>query len=222
MSLALQQLGFLQREAGDLQARGRDAEARGRREPRRHERRRAPRRLPERVGPPARGGGRAARVRRARRARPRRPHGPGRGPRPARTDPRSGRHLREGARPSTPRTPRPRPTSGTVYLLARDYPRARVFMEEALALDPDVARAHNALGVIAAETGQQRRGDPALEARGRAQSARVGHALQPGQAAPPSGPARPRPGRTSRASSGARRRLSTAETWRRSGQWFGE
>jgi arylsulfatase A-like enzyme/Tfp pilus assembly protein PilF len=42
---------------------------------------------------------------------------------------------------------------GTVYLLVRDYPRARATMEEALALDPDVSRAHNALGVIAAETG---------------------------------------------------------------------
>jgi arylsulfatase A-like enzyme/Tfp pilus assembly protein PilF len=41
---------------------------------------------------------------------------------------------------------------GTVYLLVRDYPRARAIMQEALALDPDVSRAHNALGVIAAET----------------------------------------------------------------------
>ena len=42
---------------------------------------------------------------------------------------------------------------GTVYLMSRDYSRARILMNEALALDPDVARAHNALGVIAAETG---------------------------------------------------------------------
>ena len=42
---------------------------------------------------------------------------------------------------------------GTVYLLVRDYPRARAIMEEALVLDPNVSRAHNALGVIAAETG---------------------------------------------------------------------
>jgi len=42
---------------------------------------------------------------------------------------------------------------GTVYLTINDYPRARTLMEEALALDPDVSRAHNALGVIAAETG---------------------------------------------------------------------
>ncbi len=43
---------------------------------------------------------------------------------------------------------------GTVSLAINDYPRARAILEEALALDPDVSRAHNALGVIAAETGQ--------------------------------------------------------------------
>jgi len=43
---------------------------------------------------------------------------------------------------------------GTVYLMTRDYPRARALMEEALALDPEVSRAHNALGVIAFETGR--------------------------------------------------------------------
>ncbi|HEV7501901.1 MAG TPA: sulfatase-like hydrolase/transferase, partial [Vicinamibacteria bacterium] len=42
---------------------------------------------------------------------------------------------------------------GTVSLGVRDYARARALLEEALALDPDVSRAHNALGVIAAETG---------------------------------------------------------------------
>src|SRR6185295_223202 len=42
---------------------------------------------------------------------------------------------------------------GTVYLLVRDYARARAVMEEALVLDPNVSRAHNALGVIAADTG---------------------------------------------------------------------
>ena len=42
---------------------------------------------------------------------------------------------------------------GTVSLAVNDYPRARAILEEALALDPDVSRAHNALGVIAAETG---------------------------------------------------------------------
>jgi arylsulfatase A-like enzyme/tetratricopeptide (TPR) repeat protein len=42
---------------------------------------------------------------------------------------------------------------GTVSLGVNDYPRARAILEESLALDPDVSRAHNALGVIAAETG---------------------------------------------------------------------
>ena len=49
---------------------------------------------------------------------------------------------------------------GTVFLLVRDYPRAQATMRDALALDPDVSRAHNALGVIAAETG---RADEAIE-----------------------------------------------------------
>ena len=42
---------------------------------------------------------------------------------------------------------------GTVYLLTRNHTRARQVMEEALRLDDNVARAHNALGVIAFETG---------------------------------------------------------------------
>jgi tetratricopeptide (TPR) repeat protein len=42
---------------------------------------------------------------------------------------------------------------GTVSMGVRDYARARTILEESLALDPDVSRAHNALGVIAAETG---------------------------------------------------------------------
>jgi arylsulfatase A-like enzyme/Tfp pilus assembly protein PilF len=41
----------------------------------------------------------------------------------------------------------------TVHLAAREYGRARELLEGALALNPRVARAHNALGVIAAETG---------------------------------------------------------------------
>ena len=49
---------------------------------------------------------------------------------------------------------------GTVYLLVRDYPKARAVMEEALALEPDASRAHNALGVIAWETGHP---DEAIE-----------------------------------------------------------
>src|SRR5262249_39667520 len=49
---------------------------------------------------------------------------------------------------------------GTVYLGIRDYARARTILAESLALDPDVSRAHNALGVIAAETG---RPDEAIE-----------------------------------------------------------
>jgi Flp pilus assembly protein TadD len=44
---------------------------------------------------------------------------------------------------------------GTVYLLTRDHSRARQLMEESLRLDPDVSRAHNALGVIAFETGHK-------------------------------------------------------------------
>jgi Tfp pilus assembly protein PilF len=42
---------------------------------------------------------------------------------------------------------------GIAYLTVRDYPRARAALSESLALDPDVSLAHNALGVIAAETG---------------------------------------------------------------------
>ncbi|PYQ49939.1 MAG: hypothetical protein DMF78_16965 [Acidobacteria bacterium] len=49
---------------------------------------------------------------------------------------------------------------GTAYLAVRDYARARTFLEQALALDPDVSQAHNALGVIAAETGHA---DDAIE-----------------------------------------------------------
>jgi Flp pilus assembly protein TadD len=43
---------------------------------------------------------------------------------------------------------------GTVYLTIRDYAKARAVLEASLVLDPDVSRAHNALGVIAAETGR--------------------------------------------------------------------
>ena len=42
---------------------------------------------------------------------------------------------------------------GTVHLMARDFPRARSAFEAALALNAGLARAHNSLGVIAAETG---------------------------------------------------------------------
>jgi tetratricopeptide (TPR) repeat protein len=49
---------------------------------------------------------------------------------------------------------------GTVHLGAREYARARPALEAALALDPDLPRAHNALGVIEAETG---RPDAAIE-----------------------------------------------------------
>jgi tetratricopeptide (TPR) repeat protein len=42
---------------------------------------------------------------------------------------------------------------GTVHLGARDYPRAREAFLAALALGPGLARTHNALGVLAAETG---------------------------------------------------------------------
>ena len=42
---------------------------------------------------------------------------------------------------------------GTVHLMARDYPRARQALEAALERSPRLARAHNALGVVEAETG---------------------------------------------------------------------
>jgi len=48
----------------------------------------------------------------------------------------------------------------TVHLAARDYARARESLDAALELNPRVARAHNALGVIAAETGHP---DEAIE-----------------------------------------------------------
>lgn len=43
---------------------------------------------------------------------------------------------------------------GTVYLMTKNYGRAEALMREALVLDPQVSRAHNALGVIAFETGR--------------------------------------------------------------------
>jgi choline-sulfatase len=43
---------------------------------------------------------------------------------------------------------------GTVHLGAREYAPARAALDAALALNPDLARAHNALGVIEAETGR--------------------------------------------------------------------
>jgi Flp pilus assembly protein TadD len=49
---------------------------------------------------------------------------------------------------------------GIAYLTVRDYPRARAALKASLALDPDVSLAHNALGVIAAETGHP---DEAIE-----------------------------------------------------------
>lgn len=52
---------------------------------------------------------------------------------------------------------------GTVHLGAREYVPARAAFEAALALDPDLPRAHNALGVIEAETG---RPDAAIEVGG--------------------------------------------------------
>src|SRR5262249_28461574 len=42
---------------------------------------------------------------------------------------------------------------GNVHLAARQYPPAREAFEEALARQGDLARAHNGLGVLAAETG---------------------------------------------------------------------
>ena len=49
---------------------------------------------------------------------------------------------------------------GTVFLGVRDYRRARAVLAESIALDPDVSLAHNALGVVAAETGNP---DEAIE-----------------------------------------------------------
>jgi tetratricopeptide (TPR) repeat protein len=43
---------------------------------------------------------------------------------------------------------------GTVHLGAREYAPARAAFEAALALNPSLARAHNGLGVIEAETGR--------------------------------------------------------------------
>ncbi len=43
---------------------------------------------------------------------------------------------------------------GTVHLMAREYGAARRALEEALALQAGLAKAHNALGVIGAETGR--------------------------------------------------------------------
>jgi arylsulfatase A-like enzyme/Tfp pilus assembly protein PilF len=43
--------------------------------------------------------------------------------------------------------------AGTVYLMAGDRVRARQAFEAALDIDPEVARAHNSLGVIAADEG---------------------------------------------------------------------
>jgi tetratricopeptide (TPR) repeat protein len=44
--------------------------------------------------------------------------------------------------------------AGTVYLMAGDRTRARQAFEAALDLDDGLARAHNSLGVIAAEEGR--------------------------------------------------------------------
>ena len=43
-----------------------------------------------------------------------------------------------------------RVNAGTVHLMAGDLARARAELDAALLIDPDVARAHNGLGVIAA------------------------------------------------------------------------
>jgi tetratricopeptide (TPR) repeat protein len=50
---------------------------------------------------------------------------------------------------------------GTIHLMSRDYARARAAFEAALTLEPTLARAHNSVGVIEAETGNQ---DAAIEA----------------------------------------------------------
>lgn len=44
-------------------------------------------------------------------------------------------------------------TVGTVHLIARDRTKGRAAFEAALALNPDVARAHSSLGLLAAEDG---------------------------------------------------------------------
>jgi Tfp pilus assembly protein PilF len=43
---------------------------------------------------------------------------------------------------------------GTLFLMAGDHTRARQAFEAALDIDPGVARAHNSLGVIAAQEGR--------------------------------------------------------------------
>ena len=68
---------------------------------------------------------------------------------------------------------------GTVYLGGGDLVRARQAFEAALDLDPDVARAHNSLGVIAAREGRM---PEAIERWKRAvgpQPGRLPDALQP-------------------------------------------
>jgi len=61
----------------------------------------------------------------------------------------------ERARGIDPTNPMPLANAGTVHLMQHDYDRARQAMEAALALDPGLSRAHNALGVVAMETGHR-------------------------------------------------------------------
>ncbi len=62
--------------------------------------------------------------------------------------------LFERARATDPTNPLPLVNVATVHLATRRFGPARQALEAALALNPRVARAHNALGVVAAETGR--------------------------------------------------------------------
>jgi arylsulfatase A-like enzyme/Flp pilus assembly protein TadD len=60
----------------------------------------------------------------------------------------------ERARALDPTNPQVMVNVGTVHLMGGDRVRARQAFEAALDVDPDVARAHNALGVMAAQEGR--------------------------------------------------------------------
>ena len=79
---------------------------------------------------------------------------------------------------------------GTVYLTDGDLDHARQAFEAALDVDPDVARAHNSLGVIAAREGRMPEAIERWKARRRARPQRLPDALQPRLGALASGAAR--------------------------------
>jgi arylsulfatase A-like enzyme/Flp pilus assembly protein TadD len=60
----------------------------------------------------------------------------------------------ERARAADPTNPLPMLNLATVHVSARRFDRARKELEAVLLLNPNLARAHNALGVVAAQTGR--------------------------------------------------------------------